>query len=268
LLIGEDLHGKQAVSHAYSIVLKALLFRASFSRSSLMKVISLIFWVILGFAPLLYAVKDLGNGGHVWICYKPGTHEIEKIESIDLVEAIGKGKLMTPTPLKVVDFSAPGEKSWSILNDFNNQLKQQSPLFLYDVIHRHVEKILKIIHFTSMGLPFSNDLNYVENGVARHWPEINPDCSGNFEIRQAAIYYPDKDVLMVDANLWGSRKFSEFNKFVLLLHEAMYSFARARFPHPPDQMSSHTAGLWVAQLLYNQSIQAKENFFDDPKNMP
>jgi len=224
-----------------------------------MKLISLVL-IFVGYALPSFAVKEIGNGGHVWICYKPGTHEIEKIESIDLVEAIGKGQRMTP-PLKVLDFSKPGEKSFYILDHFAKKLKMESQLFLSDIINPHNNKVLKIIHFTAMPLPFSNDLDYIHNGIISRWPVITPDCDGNFELRQAAIYYPDKDVLMVDTNIWSSPKFSEFNKFVLLLHESMYSLARSLFPHPAIQMSSHSAGVWVAQLIYDQDIQAKMDFF-------
>jgi len=210
------------------------------------------------------AAKDVGNGGHVWICYLQYTPLIDSILSIDIVE--GQAFALTYPGLnggyyQIEDFSKPGDTAFTLMEKFRTDLTKRS-FYLSNLIHPHIEKILSIFELSSGPMFFTEDLDFIEGETGvQYWPRFHPVCPNQSTISQGAVYFPIADRLLVDRNIWNSPAFPEFQKFGLLLHEVMYSLYRSVSQIPTEEMSSHQVGRWTAELLYNKPIEAKEKFF-------
>lgn len=239
------------------------------------------FLLIFLFSLNAHAGKEVGNGGHVWLCYDPQA-KLEKITSADMDYFREYLHLKTNLcleenlddcdkyndHLKLLESEvSPPIEQFKALLEFYRVVSPQ----IYNSLQSHFEFVLKTLHFTTLEgktydfykfAPTHTDVikspSTVISKISPLWP-AKPKCSGRLALKNIAIYYANPVRIEINSLLWNSPLMSNSDRFFVLVHEAMYNYYRWSPYYVPQ--NNYPAALMTSHLLGLTTIENKEAIF-------
>jgi len=153
----------------------------------------------------------VGNGGGAWVCKNLNSPlQVRWAKLVDLFEATNEFKLNVP--------EHSGEKYETILDFIKLRIFKANKSF-YTTIEPYFERVEANIVYIDADLEIINDSLY------RIKPGFQSCENGEISYVQLANY-TDYGKILIRKDLFSSSDFSELDKAALIVHEAIYEFAR------------------------------------------
>lgn len=209
-----------------------------------MKTINYIVLASLLLVGNVYAGDSVGNGGGGWACYEgTSTSKIKWVQLVDLYEAKNE------FGLQLSDYK--NEKWQNILTLALDRVKSANQVY-YDALAPYVNTVLNNYEFVT------GDLGVIEDGLYRVVPSAKECSKGKLQYVQIANYTHYNKVL-IDEKLFNNSKLSEVDRAALILHEAIYSYARAFKGDSNSVRTRRIVGLVFSRMSIAQLRAELEN---------
>jgi len=188
--------------------------------------------LVLLFAPHVQAGPRVNNGGGAWVCVNKETQKTEWIELLDLASDIGKS------------YSNTAQNEWTLYREKLDLIKSQIPELQKILMSAPID-LQRRIKFVD------HALDIIADAAMSNKPLPSTCNSGHVQYVQVADFLITGD-LVIDKEVWQSKKFSMHSKAALLLHERLYYAFRTLLK---DETSLRAQK--IVEILFQDSFNEK-----------
>lgn len=180
----------------------------------------------------LAGVKEVGNGGGLWVCRDSSSNQIHWMRLVDLFEAEAEFKL---------NLSMHTGRSYTEILDLTKIRIFKTNKGLFSDLEQYIDTVER------NKIMVNADLEMIDDALFRIRPPQSSCVNGDISYVQFGNY-TNYGAILIRQDLWQS--ISELDKAALIVHEAIYAYFRQRY----NQTNSVQTRIAVGYIFSNLEI--------------